>query len=197
MQLSRYARCEVHNGTCSVVPKVAMMHLAGTPCTAVSSYGLRDFDVAMSFAHFLTWVGIRRKFLEPIIVQENVDEFDRDLLVSLLPEYDWTFSIISPCQFGWPVRRIRQWCVRLCCNGPASPMLMRQDLLATEGSPQNQNAGLPQFAEHLCKHVLFSENMWLGGVLLADTWLFIAFTQISPCSVICLVLCSLNCPKER
>ena len=108
----RHAHCLIHDQDCSILPRVGMIHFAGTPCTAVSSMGLRDFDSAMSFAHFLTWIGLRRTCQEPVIVQ-----VDRDLLQTMLPMYDWSYAIISPCQLGWPVRRIRQWCV---CPGVMS-----------------------------------------------------------------------------
>ena len=112
---SRQAFCVIHQRDCPVDSEVAMMHLAGTPCTAASTMGLHNFDHAMSYAHLLAWAGVRRRCQEPIIVQENVLEFDRDRLVELLPQYDWTFEAISPCQLGWPVRRARQWCVFRGC----------------------------------------------------------------------------------
>ena len=111
--LLRYAPCLTHGKVCSILPNVGQIHMAGTPCTAASTMGLRDFDAAMAHGHFLCWVSLRRQCQEPIIVQENVQDFDRRHLTSLLPMYDFTFSIISPCQLGFPVRRARQWCVLL------------------------------------------------------------------------------------
>ena len=109
----RYAKCLVHDRNCPIDACVAMIHIAGTECTAASTFGLRNFDQAMSYAHLVCWLGLRRRCQEPINIQENVKEFDRMLLVENLPMYDWSFDCISPCQLGWPVRRVRQWCVFL------------------------------------------------------------------------------------
>ena len=119
----RHAFCQCHNAQCQIVPNVANIHIAGTPCTAASTMGLRDNELALSFGHFLTWIAQRRLCQEPILVQENVGEFDRNHLITLLPMYDWTFAIVSPCQVGWPVRRARQWCVWLCCKLVAMTVL--------------------------------------------------------------------------
>ena len=109
----RQAKCLVHGAECAVNRETAMIHVAGTPCTNISSMGLQDFSQALSFGHLLAWIGVRRVCQEPILIQENLDEFDRNLLTSLLPQYDFTFAVISPHQLSWPVRRVRQWAVLL------------------------------------------------------------------------------------
>eukprot|EP00435_Cladocopium_sp_Y103_P055053 s292_g18.t1 len=32
-------------------------------------------------------------------------------MASLLPQYDFTWAVLSPHLHGWPIRRVRQWCV--------------------------------------------------------------------------------------
>ena len=107
----RYAYCVVHNQECCVKRKVAMMNLTGTICTAHSAMGLGEKESAITWAYFLIWVGHRRLLEEPLIMQECVDTFPRDKMSSLLPQYDFTWCVLSPHLHGWPIRRIRQWCV--------------------------------------------------------------------------------------
>ena len=133
VHVCRSAPCLVHARHCPVNSEIAMVHVAGTPCQAVSSMGLQDFQHAMSYSHFLTWVAIRKLCEEPVLIQENVEDFDRRELMQLLDQYDWSFGMISPCQLGWPVRRVRQWCVCLgCCNGVASLLLCQTNRACLE-----------------------------------------------------------------
>ena len=90
-----------------------MVHIAGTPCTAYSSMGHMDGEEAMSFAHFLARAGLRIQCQEPLVFQECTPTFPREVMVSLLPMYDWMAEVISPHTIGWPVRRARQWLVSL------------------------------------------------------------------------------------
>ena len=105
--------CVVHQKHCRIDNQVAMMHIAGTPCTAHSAMGLRDQEKALAFAHFLCWCGQRRLIQEPIVVQECVDTFPRSVFHELLDMYDWCFDVLSPVQYAWPVTRTRQWAVPL------------------------------------------------------------------------------------
>lgn len=109
----RKAYCVVHDRECSICDNIAHTHIAGTPCTAYSTAGLMDAETAESYAHFLCWAGLRRKTQEPVIVQECTDGFPRSEFDKLLPMYAWSFAILDPITFGWPVRRRRQWCVYL------------------------------------------------------------------------------------
>ena len=113
IMIARKAFCILHGRECSVTDHVAAIHIAGTPCTAYSPIGLMDKETAISFAHFLTWVGLRITCQEVVVVQECTDTFPRSVFHELLPMYDWCFMVICPTMFGWPVRRPRQWCVYL------------------------------------------------------------------------------------
>ncbi len=104
----RHAYCVVHGCNCNIAQRVANMHLAGTSCTAWSPAGLCDGATAMSHAHFLAWVGLRRQMQEPVIAHECTDGFPRSLFDLLLPMYNWTFARIDPLSYGIPVRRMRQ-----------------------------------------------------------------------------------------
>lgn len=99
------------NRECDVSTQSAMVHLAGTVCVAHSSMGDNEREQAISFAHFLVWCGLRRRLEEPLIVHECVDTFPREQVTTLLDMYDWTWSIMSPHQHGFPIKRVRQWAV--------------------------------------------------------------------------------------
>lgn len=86
-----------------------MLNLAGHVCCAHSAMGPLDREQALSFAHFLIYCGLRARLQEPIVVTENVDSFPREEVEGMLDMYDWSWSILSPHQFGWPIRRVRQW----------------------------------------------------------------------------------------
>ena len=88
-----------------------MVHGAGTPCVAFSSMGLCDGESSKSWVHFLIWASMRLILQEPIIFQENVANFPRHVLLTLLPMYEFVFDIITPDRHGWPIRRHRQWIV--------------------------------------------------------------------------------------
>ena len=114
LTMIRSAWCEIHQRECSIASQAAFSNMAGTPCTAYSYAGLMDEETAESFAHLLAWAGQRRKVQEPVIVQECTEKFDRTALEKLLPMYTWSYALLNPESFGFPVRRIRQWCVCLC-----------------------------------------------------------------------------------
>ena len=109
--LPRYAWCETHKKMCDTSSAVAMMNIAGVVCVAHSSMGAQEREKALSFAHFIIWCGIRRLLQEPILIHECVDTFPRDIIEELLPMYDWSWSLVSPHQHGWPIKRLRQWAV--------------------------------------------------------------------------------------
>ena len=72
-----------------------------------------DGEDAMSFAHTLCWAGLRAELQEPLIMQECTKAFPMHVLVRVLPMYDFMAEVLSPDQFGWPVKRSRQWIVQL------------------------------------------------------------------------------------
>jgi hypothetical protein len=107
----RYASCIVHKMECCIGRKVAMLNVSGTICTGHSAMGLNERDTAMTWAYFLVWCGLRRLAQEPLIIQECVDSFPREKMAALLPMYDLSWHVLSPHHYGWPVKRVRQWCV--------------------------------------------------------------------------------------
>ena len=112
----RKAYCLNHKRECDLMEKVAMFHIAGTPCTAWSPAGLTDGEAALSHAHFLGWAGVRSLVQEPVIGQEYTPQFPRELFPLLLPQYSWSFAILDPHSYGWPVRRARQIALFLWLN---------------------------------------------------------------------------------
>ena len=105
----RKAWCLTHHRQCSL--RTACTHVAGTSCTDFSAIGKGEGEKGATYIHFLIWVAHRKSLQEPVVVQENVTNFPRDTLQRLLPEYEWTFGVVSPDCLGWPIRRDRQWCV--------------------------------------------------------------------------------------
>ena len=103
--------CLSHHKECDLKTRIGSIHIAGTPCTAYSHAGLMDTDTAESYAHFMSWCGLRQECQEPSVVQECTDEMPRDDFLSLLPMYHWDFIVLCPTLFGWPIRRRRQWAV--------------------------------------------------------------------------------------
>ena len=94
---------------CSIEDKVASAHVAGTVCVAYSPIGEGQKEHAISHAHFIIWCGQRAILGEPVIVQENVEEFPESSLQRALPMYEWNGAVLEPTLFGWPVRRKRQF----------------------------------------------------------------------------------------
>ena len=107
----RNCHCLRHHCQCSIDRRVALCHVAGTSCTDYSAIGNGDKEHGATFVPFLAWVSHRKILREPVIVQENVVPFPRELLIALLPEYEFAFGVVTPQEFGWPIRRDRQWCV--------------------------------------------------------------------------------------
>ena len=118
----RSAYCHIHKKICTIENQCAFLHCAGTLCTAWSPAGLQDGETALSHAHFLAWAGLRRKLEEPLIIQECTDKFPREVFDQVLPQYNWQCIVLDPQQFGWPVRRPRQWCV--CLEQPLATTMV-------------------------------------------------------------------------
>ena len=90
---------------------MADLHIAGTTCTGFSQIGTLQGEAATSHGHFISWAGQRLVLEEPIIVQENAPIFPREVLMNMLPQYEWIASNLSPDTYGWPIRRERQYMV--------------------------------------------------------------------------------------
>lgn len=109
----RESWCVKHGKTCSIANRVADVHIAGTTCCGFSAIGDGQGESAMSHAHFAVWCGQRATLQEPIVVQENVTAFPRECLTMMLPMYEWVFAVLDPSEFGWPIRRERQFMMHL------------------------------------------------------------------------------------
>ena len=108
---ARRSWCVEHERECDIGTLIGMVNIAGTVCTAHSAMGVLEREQSLSFGHFLVWAVLRRVLQEPLLVQECVDSFPREMLTDILDMYDWCFSIVSPHQHGIPVRRVRQWAI--------------------------------------------------------------------------------------
>ena len=113
---------------CSIEGKVASIHVAGTVCCGHSPIGEGQTEHALSHGHFIIWSGQRAVQAEPVIVQENVPEFPESNLQAALPMYEWNGAVLDPGQFGWPVRRGRQFMMRPGSIWVAFTFLMMRDV---------------------------------------------------------------------
>lgn len=85
----------------------------------------------MSHTHFPVWCGQRAILQEPIVIQENVVAFPRECLTMMLPMYEWVFAVLDPSQYGWPIRRERQFMMHLALTASKSHIGLRLELLNT------------------------------------------------------------------
>lgn len=106
----------------------ADVHIAGTSCTAYSpkgnQLGLGDETVL----DLMAWVAQRRKTQEKVIVQENVQEFCTEELVSWFADLYWiSVVLLDPKLFHWPIRRPRKYHLLIHkqkCSPPSCPLDM-------------------------------------------------------------------------
>ena len=104
------AYCLRHGRRCQ--HPAAKIHVAGTTCTAFSPRGLQRGKDDPTIVHFLAWVGLRLKILEPIIIQENVKAFSEELIAMFLGHaYFMDVIVIDALDVGWPSKRERKWIV--------------------------------------------------------------------------------------
>ncbi len=90
----------------------ADVHTAGTMCTDYSPRGLRNKENGRCFIMFLAWCGQRIELQEPVIIHENVTEFDTAWLLLMLGVlYHIESTLLSPETCGWPVRRQRRYTI--------------------------------------------------------------------------------------
>lgn len=102
------AWCVRHGAYCKA--ERADLHVAGTPCVAHSSFGLRGgFDDPVNQV-FYAWALQRIALKEPHIIHENVEDFGEEVMTQLLGKwYRWTRVVVTPLELGWPTRRTRQF----------------------------------------------------------------------------------------
>ena len=88
----------------------ADVHLAGTSCAAFSRKGSRLQLLDDTALDLMAWIAQRRRTQEKIIVQENVEEFCTEDLISWLGDlYSIQVVLLDPKNFGWPIRRPRKY----------------------------------------------------------------------------------------
>ncbi len=85
------------------------IHVAGTPCIAWSSMGLRCGASGPSLLCFMTWAYQRLQQQEDAILHENTPEFNHMLLDKILGRYYSVQScIVNATTFGTPCERPRR-----------------------------------------------------------------------------------------
>ena len=97
-------------------------HRAGSPCTDHSAMGLNRGLNGPNAKIFWTWVALRRRWRDRIILHENVPSFGEAELNELMSDlYIIIRDIINPRDMGWPTTRNRQICLMIlkCFIHPA------------------------------------------------------------------------------
>ncbi|CAE7717129.1 unnamed protein product [Symbiodinium sp. CCMP2456] len=108
--MKQEAFCVKHQKMCQV--DTARCHCGGTPCTDFSSRGLQLRSEGKTFVHFLAFCGMRICLQEPVVIQENVENFETELLERYLGQlYHISVECLSPDQYGFPILRPRKWSI--------------------------------------------------------------------------------------
>ena len=102
--------CDIHNG-CSCALRAAMIHVAGVPCTDFSSQGKQRRCSGPSMRCTLIWARHRTLLCEPIVIVENVCNFDHVWLQRILPMYKLSFCCMDAKATALPVSRPRKYMV--------------------------------------------------------------------------------------
>ena len=118
----------------------ADFHIAGTVCTAFSKKGNHQMLDDVTVLDLLGWVAHRRLIQEPILGQENVDDFPSNRFLQWLGDlYDVQVVVLDPADFGWSIRRRRKYHLfrHKYKAGPAScPLHMFVNIFITEEEKQ-------------------------------------------------------------
>ena len=108
--MQHMAWCYRHEAMCR--HPVAKIHVAGTPCTDWSPFGSRSGVTGPSLCYFMSWVGMRRAFQEPIIIHEIVEDFAIPMLEAMLGDIYNLATIVTDCSLmGWAVHRRRRYTI--------------------------------------------------------------------------------------
>ena len=118
----------------------ADFHIAGTVCTAFSKKGNHQMLDDVTVLDLLAWVAHRRLIQEPILGQENVDDFPSNQFLQWLGDlYDVQVVVLDPADFGWGIRRRRKYHLfrHKYKAGPAScPLHLFVNIFITEEEKQ-------------------------------------------------------------
>ena len=88
------------------------IHIAGTPCTDFSLRGSQDGADGVTIVYLYAWAAQRRDLQEEYVVQENVVQFEIELLDDLLGDlYHIDAVVTDPTSTGWPVNRTRRYII--------------------------------------------------------------------------------------
>ena len=85
-------------------------HVAGTPCTPLSTQGSQKANEDPCVLFLLVWCALMNKLRIPAILQENVSGFTLALLVSLMGHaYNIQYYVCDTPEYGWPGLRVRKY----------------------------------------------------------------------------------------
>ena len=106
-----YATCHTHGENCRCQLTTAWLHIAGPQCTDFSSQGKQRRCCGPSMRSTLIWIRHRTLLCEPVLLVENVSNFDHEWLQRLLPQYTLDFGVMDARDTGLPVSRLRKYMV--------------------------------------------------------------------------------------
>ena len=124
------AYCARHRRLCAVTPcrptsaGGLAINISGVPCTDWSRMGAKAKWLGETSFVFLQFMRERLVAKEQVVIVENVLDFDKEFLNTILPEYSLDVVEVSPLQLGYPISRPRiymilllkgrlQWCKRV------------------------------------------------------------------------------------
>ena len=111
MGVKTWAWCYRHKRYCKL--KEALLHTAGTPCTAYSAQGARRGKADETIIYFLAWCGHRRALQEATICFENVPGLYELITYMLGDLYHCDKSTdvcpMTPVEFGHAITRPREY----------------------------------------------------------------------------------------
>ena len=112
------------------------MHIAGTPCVDFSLKGKQLQLRGQATGHLFVWLGQRLRLQEPLIIQENVPQFDPAIINDILGHlYTQDSIVLDPYELGWPIARRRRCTIprHRGKSGPAAaPLNMLSKLFLSE-----------------------------------------------------------------
>ncbi|CAL1146289.1 unnamed protein product [Cladocopium goreaui] len=99
--------CYAHGKYCDMT--MALLHVAGTSCTAYAACGKQQGIRDATILPFLVWIGHRLVLQEPILLHENSKRFPSWLLQRFLGHlYHIEETVAEAADFGQPARRERK-----------------------------------------------------------------------------------------
>lgn len=115
VELVSHATCFIHQKQCPVqagrVQGRLRVEAAGPPCVNFSRIGRREKSAGEGYVCHDAWQSLIATQRAPLVIFENVPDYERALLQDGMSDYDLRFATLCPRDLGFPAARPRLWCV--------------------------------------------------------------------------------------